>query len=275
MRKQVKYAAIAAVVAVPLAAAVAVPASATGESGPGVSSAYGLSADGLIAIPRLPEVNSESHPSTKSVVSVPASPLVHLSVLRTHAVPGHADASVVDLKIVKAVISPDAVLSAKLISARCDDGAGSSRLVDVRLAGHAIQAAAAPNSRLTVPIAGLGGVQVTINKQVRNPDGSTTVASASRRATSSVSFARGYFTTFAARIAPMIASRVSGMPPMNVCVSRLLHSIWSTAGTTLTSLSSRYCSIASFVIVVLLRARNSPKRTRASACFSTSSVVRR
>lgn len=175
MRKHVKYAAIAGVVAVPLAAAIAVPASATGESGSGVSSAYGLSADGLIAIPRLPEVSSGSQPSTKSVVSVPASPLVHLSVLRTRAVPGHADASVVDLKIAKAAISPDAVLSAKLISARCDNGAGSSRLVDVRLAGHAIQAAATPNSRLTVPIAGLGGVQVTINKQVRNPDGSTTV----------------------------------------------------------------------------------------------------
>jgi hypothetical protein len=90
-------------------------------------------------------------------------------------VPGHAAASVADLRIAKAAISPNAVLSAKLITAKCDDGVGLSHLVDVRLAGHAIQAGASPNSRITVPVEGLGGVQVTINKQVRNPDGSITV----------------------------------------------------------------------------------------------------
>jgi hypothetical protein len=100
---------------------------------------------------------------------------VRFSVLRTRAVPGHSEASVVDLKIAKAAISPKAVLSAKLITARCDDGGGSSRLVDVRLAGRGIQAGASPNSRITVPIEGLGAVQVTINKQVHNSDGSVTI----------------------------------------------------------------------------------------------------
>ena len=174
MRGHLKYAAIAGAVAAPLAvAAVAGPASATG--GGDVSSAYGISASGLLNIPRTPVVTSDSRPSTRSVVSLPGNPLVRLSVMRTRAVPGHAEASVVDLRIAKAAISPGSVLSAKLIAARCDGGAGSSRLVDVRLAGRAIEAGTSPNSSLVVPVEGLGGVQVTINKQVRNPDGTTTI----------------------------------------------------------------------------------------------------
>jgi hypothetical protein len=174
MRKHVKYGAIAGVLAAPLAVAVViVPASAAG--GGNTSSAFGISAAGLLAIPETPSVTSDSQPYAKSLVSLPGNPLVRLSALRTRAVPGHSEAGVVDLRIAKAAISPNAVLSAKLITARCDDGVGSSRLVDVRLAGRRIQAAAAPNSRLTVPVEGLGGVQVTINKQVRNPDGSITV----------------------------------------------------------------------------------------------------
>jgi hypothetical protein len=175
MRKHVKYGAILGALAAPVAvAAVVVPASATGGGG-AVSSAFGLSANGLLSIPQTPSVSSASPPSTKSLVSLPGNPLVRFSVLRTKAVPGHAEASVVDLKVAKAAISPKAVLSAKLITARCDDGAGSSRLVDARLAGRAIQAGASPNSRITVPIEGLGGVQVTVNKQVRNPDGGVTI----------------------------------------------------------------------------------------------------
>lgn len=177
MRKKLKYAAIAGAVAAPMAAmTVAVPASAARTGGgPAPSSAYGISAEGLLPIPRTPEVTSESRPFARSVASIPGNPLVRLSVLRVRALPGHAEASVVDLRVAKAAISPEAVLTAKLISARCDDGLGSSRLVDVRLAGRAIQVGAAPNSRITVPVAGVGGVQVTVNKQVRNPDGSITV----------------------------------------------------------------------------------------------------
>jgi hypothetical protein len=175
MRKYVKFTAVAGVLAAPVAAAaIAVPtASATG--GGTESSAYGISASGLISVPQTPVVSSEGRPNVKSLASIPGNPLVHLSVVRTKAVPGHAEASVVDLRIAKAAISPHAVLSAKLITATCDGGAGSSRLVDVRLAGHAIQAGASPNSTVTVPVEGLGGVQVTVNKQVDNPDGTMTV----------------------------------------------------------------------------------------------------
>jgi hypothetical protein len=174
MRKHLMYGAIAGVLAAPAAAAAIIsPASATG--GASASSAYGISAAGLVNIPRTPAVTSASQPSSRSVASIPGNPLVKLSVLHTRAVPGHASASVADLRVAKAAISPEAVLSAKLITARCDEGVGASRLVGVRLAGRAIQAATSPNSTVTVPVAGLGGVQVTVNKQVRNPDGTLTV----------------------------------------------------------------------------------------------------
>jgi hypothetical protein len=174
MRKHLKYGAIAGVLVAPAAAAaVLVPASATG--GASASSAFGVSATGLVNIPRTPAVTSASHPNSRSVVSIPGNPFVKLSVIRTRAVPGHAEASVVDLHVAKAAISPKAVLSAKVITATCDDGVGSSKLVDVRLAGRAIQAGTSPNTTLTVPVEGLGGVQVTVNKQVRNPDGTLTV----------------------------------------------------------------------------------------------------
>jgi hypothetical protein len=175
MRKHVKYAAIVGALAAPVAAAAVVVPAASATSGGSTSSAFGISATGLLNVPQTPAVSSASHPNAKSVVSLPRNPLVHLSVLRTRAVPGHSEASVVDLRIAKAAISPRAVLSAKLITAKCDGGAGSSRLVDVRLAGRSIQAGGSPNSTLTVPVEGLGGVQVTVNKQVRNPDGSVTI----------------------------------------------------------------------------------------------------
>lgn len=174
MRKLVKYGAVAGALAVPVAAAAfIVPASAT--SGTDASSAYGIAAYGLVNIPRTPAVSSASAPHTQSLASLPGNPLVTLSVLRASAVPGHAEASVADLRVVKAALRAEAVLSAKLITATCDNGDVSSRLVDVRLAGRRIQAGASPNSTISVPVQGVGDVEVTIDKQVRNADGSTTV----------------------------------------------------------------------------------------------------
>jgi hypothetical protein len=173
MRNQVKYAAIVGVIMVPLTTAAATASADSG--GVGRSSAYGIAATGLVNIPATPAVSSVSRPDTASLASLPGNPLVRLSVLRAHAAPGRAEASVVDLTIAKAAISPKAILSAKLISARCEDGEGVSRLVDVRLAGHRIRPAATPNGTLTVPIDGLAGARVTVNKQVRNPDGSLSV----------------------------------------------------------------------------------------------------
>ncbi len=175
-----KCAAIASVIAAPLAAAA--PASAAPATkapmyggGYGTSFAYGISASGLLNIPQTPVVSSRSGPGRKSLVSLPGNALVDLSVLRAQAVAGHSQASVADLKVLKAAITPGAALTAKLITARCDDGAGESKLVDVRLAGRPIEAVTHPNSAFTLPVQGVGVVQITANKQVRDPDGSLTV----------------------------------------------------------------------------------------------------
>lgn len=166
----IKYAAIAGVLAAPIAAAG--PASATTA---GSSSAYGISATGLVTIPQTPSVNSTTAPHVQSVASLPNNPLVQVSVLKARANGGHSEASVVDLKVAQAAITKTTVLSAKVITSKCDNGAGSSKLVDVKLADRTIQAGASRNSTITIPVQGVGGVRVTINKQVRNPNGSLTV----------------------------------------------------------------------------------------------------
>lgn len=167
-----KYAAIAGALAVPLMAAA--PASA---SGGGTSSAYGLSATGLANLPAMPSVSSATSPSHRSLFELPANPMIDLSIVKVTARGGHSSASVVDLRVLTPanVKALRAMLSAKVITARCDNGVGSSKLVDVRLAGKRLAVGASPNSSITVPVQGLGGAQVTINKQVRNADGSLTV----------------------------------------------------------------------------------------------------
>lgn len=163
-----KYAALAGALATPLA--FAAPASATTGGGDSAyGSAFGVTASGLVNIPQTPAVSSAIQPNDKSLLQLPANPLVKLKVLHTTAKPGQARASVADLKVVKAL------LSAHLVTANCNLGKGSSHLVKASLAGHRLAADAAPNSGLAVPVQGLGTVSVVLNKQVRNADGSLTV----------------------------------------------------------------------------------------------------
>jgi hypothetical protein len=158
--------AIAGALAVPAAIA-ATTASASPAGGP--SSAYGVSATGLVNVPAVPLVNSATGAHHKSLAELPPNPLVKLKVLHTSATAGRSRASVVDLKVVKAA------LSAHLITAKCVDGQGSSHLVKASLAGKRLAADAAPNSTVAVPVQGLGTVSVVLNKQVHNADGSLTV----------------------------------------------------------------------------------------------------
>jgi hypothetical protein len=159
-----KCAAVAGVLAVPLA--VAAPASAT--SG-GTGSAFGISASGLVPIPATPSVTSEHPPSHKALLELPPNPLIDLGILRVDAHPGHARASVLDLKIAQAK------LSAHLITAACRNGHGASHLVQASLAGHKLAVNAAPNSGLSVPVSGVGTVRVVLNKQVHTPGGGLSV----------------------------------------------------------------------------------------------------
>lgn len=164
LSKIVKYTAIAGALTTPLA--LAIPAASAGTAGTG--SAYGLAASGLVTLPPTPMVHATDH---KSVFSTPPNPLIHLSVLKAAAKPGHARASVVDLRLVKSA----RVLSAHIITARCDNGRGSSDLVRASLAGHKLAAHASPNTTLSIPVQGVGTASVTLNKQVRDANGGLTV----------------------------------------------------------------------------------------------------
>lgn len=159
-----RYAALAGALATPLAF-VAPASAATGGTG----SAFGVAGAGLVNIPPTPAVSSVTRPNDKSLLQLPANPLVQLKVLHVTAKPGRARASVVDLDVARAQ------LSAHLITARCDGGTGASHLVKASLAGHRLAADAAPNSSVTVPVQGLGTASVVLNKQVRNADGGLTV----------------------------------------------------------------------------------------------------
>jgi hypothetical protein len=180
LKHATKYAGRAGAVAVPATALVATAlvttsmmttagASPSTARTSGLSSAFGVSATGLVNVPQIPQVSSATGPRDKSLVELPPNPLVKLKVLHTSAATARSRASVVDLRIAQAA------LTAHLVTAKCSSGQGSSHLVKASLAGHRLAVDAAPNTALSVPIAGVGTASVTLNKQARNADGSLTV----------------------------------------------------------------------------------------------------
>jgi hypothetical protein len=162
--RSTRLAATTAVIAGALAAPLALSGTASATAGTG--SAYGLAATGLVSIPQTPAVTATAD---KSLVSLPANPLIDVKLLHVTAKPAFARASVVDLRVAKAA------LTASLVTATCKGGRGVSHLADARLAGHRLAVDAAPNSALTVQVPGLGAAAVVLNKQTRAPGGGLTV----------------------------------------------------------------------------------------------------
>jgi hypothetical protein len=159
-------AAVAGVIAAPLSMSSPAALASTDAT----SSAYAIAARGAAAIPATPAVFSAAEQATrKSLVEVPANPLVKASVLSASAKAGHARASVADLK------AAQLGLAAHLITAKCENGVGASNLVKVVLNGHVLKAGARPNSAVSVPLDKLGTVSVVLNKQVRDASGRLTV----------------------------------------------------------------------------------------------------
>ncbi|MBC6457260.1 choice-of-anchor P family protein [Actinomadura sp. HBU206391] len=159
----------AAAVAGALVAPLAVAAPATHASTGAASSAYGIAASGLVSLPPVSAVASFGRPARDSVAELPANPLLRASVLSAAAAPGHARASVADLR------SRKLGLSAHLITARCENGVGSSNLVKVVLGGRPLDATASPNTALNVGLDSLGAASVVLNKQGRDVHGRLTV----------------------------------------------------------------------------------------------------
>jgi hypothetical protein len=158
--------AVAGLLAAPLAMTAA-PAYATNT---GYGSAYAITAAGPVAVPPTTTVSSNGRrPLSKSLAELPANPVLKARALNSAAWAGHARASVADLALAKAH------LVAQLVTAKCVHGRGASHLVNVRLAGHPLQATPRPNSGIDVKLGPLGTATGMLNKQVRNADGSLTV----------------------------------------------------------------------------------------------------
>jgi len=159
------HVAVAGLLAAPLAMTAA-PAYAT----TGYGSAYAITATGPVAIPPTTTVSSAGRrPLSKSLLELPANPILRARALNSAAWAGHARASVAELALAKAQ------LVAKLITAKCEHGRGASHLVQVRLAGHLLAATPRPNSGIDIALGPLGTATGMLNKQVRNADGSLTV----------------------------------------------------------------------------------------------------
>ncbi|GLY83207.1 choice-of-anchor P family protein [Actinoallomurus iriomotensis] len=169
-----KYAALAGVLAVPLAVplSAASPASASGPA----SSAYGIYAGGALAIPAQPAVTSATQPNRKAL-ELPKNPVFNLALFTVEAKGHHASASVLDLRLSHPGLKtkvPTGLLSAQTIAAKCDNGVGSAHLADISVAGHDVPIGGPPNTDIVIPTRGFG-LRVTPNKQVQNPDGTLTV----------------------------------------------------------------------------------------------------
>lgn len=169
---RLKHLTVPIAIAGALAVPAAIAASASASPAAGTSSAFGLAATGLVNVPATPAVSSATAPYDQSLFDLSSTPLgklVKLKVLHTSATGDRSRASVVDLRV------PQAALSAHLITAKCQGGQGSSQLVKASLGGKRLAVDAAPNSTVTVPVQGVGTVSATLNKQVKNADGSLTV----------------------------------------------------------------------------------------------------
>lgn len=160
-----KCAAAAGALALPFAL---VPAASATSGGTG--SAFAIAASGPVAIPATPSVTSSAQqPTRKSVAELPANPLVEARLLNAAAWSGHGRASVADLKVAKLG------LSARAVTAKCENGNGVSHLTKATLNGRTLKLGATPNTAVNADLKGLGTATVTLNKHVKDKDGNLTI----------------------------------------------------------------------------------------------------
>jgi hypothetical protein len=100
-----------------------------------------------------------------------------------------AETTVADLSLVEDIIPTgvgaqqltDPIVAAELITASCEADlsgvSGSTTLVGASILGTALDVEPPPNTEVTIPLPALvtGGITVTLNRQVGNPDGSLSV----------------------------------------------------------------------------------------------------
>ncbi|MBK1785089.1 hypothetical protein JHE00_12205 [Prauserella sp. ASG 168] len=157
---------------------IAPAASATG----GENSAFAIAADGLLKVAKTPFVDDTNGASEESVahLDVPEN-LLDVRALNARAGDGYAKASIADVRVDISAL-PDLglnlakpLVAAEAIEASCDNGVASSSVAAASVAGIALDVTAPANTAVEVP----GLASVTLNKQVTNEDGSTTVTALS------------------------------------------------------------------------------------------------
>lgn len=140
-------------------------------------SAYALAADGLVNITKVPHVVGEGKDHlVHTDLPTGAASILHAGVFNSAVEEGYAKASTTDAKLGLPGIPTIAV---GLVTAECDDKAGSTSVADLKIGGqHIALDQLAPNTEIIPkPLQGLA--RITLNKQTDNGDGSLTVSALS------------------------------------------------------------------------------------------------
>lgn len=174
-RKRSAVTARLAVVLCALAVGVAATPAASALAAAPVGSATALSATGVLRIDPLASLAGGTGFRQTSAAEValplPTSPVLTAAALNAEVDAGRARSSAVDVRTRLELVGLPFDLSAELVEARCDDGAGGVTLAGARIAGHEVALRPAPGTGVEVP----GVASVVLNDQRRNGDGSLTV----------------------------------------------------------------------------------------------------
>lgn len=153
-----------------LAASLLIPGAQAHAAGGPYGEAFGLYAEGLVAIAPTPYVKSTTKDAyTKALVKIPPNALLSATVNEATASKTHAKATLVDVGV------GQLGLRATVVTASCVNGTGGAHLAKVKLGGQTIPVYPKPNSGLSLPLGPLGTAEVTFNKQVKHADGSLSV----------------------------------------------------------------------------------------------------
>lgn len=132
-------------------------------------SAFGLAAQGPLAIKPLPAVESNGTPVSKSLLPPTDNGLINVSALTVSADRRNAAARATGVSALQQQITANA------ISAKCVGDKGVTNLANAKVAGREIDSSPAPNTTIPINIAPYGEGSVTFNKQQRLPDGRLSV----------------------------------------------------------------------------------------------------
>lgn len=171
MRRSTAGAVAAALGAAGTVAALTVGTS-TGTAAPATSEAFGVSATGLVDIPKTPHVTSDDGTlQEESLLNVPLGEFGEIRVATMKAGDNVASAELAGVELGNEVGS----ISAKVLEVACEGDKGTVKIVDLDLNGQQVVLPPADQNPVNQVIEVPGVAKITYNKQTTNPDGSFTV----------------------------------------------------------------------------------------------------